>query len=102
MISIHVQSFHIMHPTYLQFYCSIISANLVVLRSDSQIVFPLARTPHPMITHTSDSHQIPSQKKTKSKLQIQKNIAKNSILTEGRSETNIPPPPNNFFVRRIW
>ena len=24
----------------------------------------------PMITHSSDSHQIPSQKKTKSKLQI--------------------------------
>ena len=32
---------------------------------------------HPMITHTSDSHQIPNQKKTKSKLQIKKN-AKNS------------------------
>ena len=30
-----------------------------------------------MITHTSDSHQIPSQNKTKSKLQILK-IAKNS------------------------
>ena len=32
-----------------------------------------------MITHTSDSHQIPSQNKTKSKLQILKN-AKNSNL----------------------
>ena len=32
-----------------------------------------------MITHTSDSHQIPSQNKTKSKLQILK-IAKNSIF----------------------
>ena len=31
---------------------------------------------HPMITHTSDSHQIPSQKNTKSKLV--KKIAKNS------------------------
>ena len=30
----------------------------------------------PMITHTSDSHQIPSQKKTKSKLQILKNCQK--------------------------
>ena len=30
-----------------------------------------------MITHTSDSHQIPSQNKTKSKLQIKKNT-KNS------------------------
>ena len=31
-------------------------------------------TPHrPMITHTSDSHQIPSQNKTKSKFQILKN-----------------------------
>ena len=34
-------------------------------------------TPHrPMITHTSDSHQIPSQNKTKSKLQILKNCRK--------------------------
>ena len=32
---------------------------------------------YPMITHTSDPHQIPSQNKTKSKLQILK-IAKNS------------------------
>ena len=31
-----------------------------------------------MITHTSDSHQIPSQNKTKSKLQILKKIVKNS------------------------
>ena len=30
-----------------------------------------------MITHTSDSHQIPSQNKTKSKLQIKQN-AKNA------------------------
>ena len=29
---------------------------------------------HPMITHTSDSHQIPSQNKTKSKLQIWKKL----------------------------
>ena len=28
----------------------------------------------PMITHTGDSHQIPSQNKTKSKLQILKNF----------------------------
>ena len=33
-----------------------------------------------MITHTSDSRQIPSQNKTKSKLQIYKKIAKNSNL----------------------
>ena len=33
-----------------------------------------------MITHTSDSHQIPSEKKTKSKLQIWKKNAKNSTL----------------------
>ena len=37
----------------------------------------LRDTPHrPMITHTSDSHQIPSQNKTKSKLQILKNCQK--------------------------
>ena len=35
--------------------------------------------PHrPMITNTSDSHQIPSQNKTKSKLQIKKKTAKNT------------------------
>ena len=33
-----------------------------------------------MITHTSDSHQIPSQNKTKSKLQIFLKIAKNSNI----------------------
>ena len=40
----------------------------------------LARTPvfwdPPMITHTSDSHQIASQNKTESKLQIKKNCQK--------------------------
>ena len=35
---------------------------------------------HPMITHTSDSHQIPSQNKTKSKLQISKKLPKIQIL----------------------
>ena len=35
---------------------------------------------HPMITHTSDSHQIPIQNKTKSKLQILKKMPKNQIL----------------------
>ena len=33
-----------------------------------------------MITHTSDSHQIPSQKKTKSKLQILKKCKKKTIF----------------------
>ena len=32
--------------------------------------------PRPMITHTSDSHQIQSKNKTKSKLQISKNCQK--------------------------
>ena len=44
-----------------------------------------------MITHTSDSHQIPSQKKTKSKLQILK-IAKNlnfDILPETLQATHL-------------
>ena len=31
---------------------------------------------HPMITHTSDSHQIPSQNKTKLKLQFLKKLPK--------------------------
>ena len=35
-----------------------------------------------MITHTSDSHQIPSQNKTKSKLQIWKNAKNFGILQE--------------------
>ena len=34
------------------------------------------------ITHTSDSHQIPSQNKTKSKLQIKKKLPKIEILQE--------------------
>ena len=33
-----------------------------------------------MITHTNDSHQIPSQNKTKSKLQFERKNAQNSIL----------------------
>ena len=77
-----------------------------------------------MITHTSGSHQIPSQNKTKSKLQIlQETLHATHLLklldkmykyemdptrtvgatermrdrwTDGRSETNIPP--NNFVV----
>ena len=74
-----------------------------------------------MITHTSDSHQIQSQDKTKSKLQVLKNCQKSNKMykyemdptrtvgateptwdagqtegqtegqTDGRSETNIPP-----------
>ena len=50
-----------------------------------QLKFKLEQLDHqrsyrrPMITHTSDSHQIPSQNKRKSKLQIKKN-AKNSNL----------------------
>ena len=45
-----------------------------------------------MINHTSDSHQIPSQKKTKTKLQIFKQIAKNSnfdILQETWHTTHL-------------
>ena len=40
------------------------------LRSE---IDPPPPPPRPMITHTSDSHQIPSQNNTKSKLQIWKN-----------------------------
>ena len=46
----------------------------------------------PMITHTSDSHQIPSQKKTKSKLQILKKKVKNlnfEILQETLHVTHL-------------
>ena len=45
-----------------------------------------------MITHTSDSHQIPSQNKTKSKLQILEKNAKNSnfeINKETLHETHL-------------
>ena len=45
----------------------------------------------PMITHTSDLHQIPSQNNTKSKLQIFKKIAKTSnfnILQENLHATH--------------
>ena len=59
----------------------------------------------PVITHTKDSHQIPSQNQTKSKLQILKNCQKFNAgrmdgqtdgRTDGRSETSIPP--NNFVA----
>ena len=45
-----------------------------------------------MITHTSDSHQIPNQKKTKSKLQILKKISQNlnfEILQETLHATHL-------------
>ena len=47
---------------------------------------------HPMITHNSDYHQIPSQNKTKSKFQIYKKKAKNSnfkILQEQGTPSQI-------------
>ena len=43
----------------------------------------------PMITHTSDSHQIPSQKKTKSKLWILKNYQNFLILQETLHATHL-------------
>ena len=48
-------------------------------------------TPPPMITHTSDSHQIPSQCKTKPKLRILKNCKKFlfSILQETLHVTHL-------------
>ena len=60
------------------------------------IVTRTTRTPafwdtpsRPMITHTSDSHQIASQKKTKSKLQILKNWQKLKVLNFARSFTSL-------------
>ena len=41
-----------------------------------------------MITHTSDSHQIPSQNKTESKLEIKKKLPKTEILQETLHETH--------------
>ena len=49
-------------------------------------------TPHrPMITHTSGSHQIPSQNKTKSKLQILKNCQKFKFWNFARNFTRDTP-----------
>ena len=42
-----------------------------------------------MITHTSDSHQTPSQNKTKSKLQIKKKMPKIQILKETLHRTHL-------------
>ena len=44
---------------------------------------------HPMITHTNDSHQIPSQNKTKSKLQIKNKLPKIQILQETLHGTHL-------------
>ena len=46
--------------------------------------------PPPMITHTSDSRQIPSQNKTKSKLQVLKKLRKIEILQETLYATHLP------------
>ena len=49
-------------------------------------------TPHrPMITHTSGSHQIPSQNKPKSKLQILKNCQKYKFWNFARNFTHDTP-----------
>ena len=42
-----------------------------------------------MITHTSDSHQIPSQNNTKSKLQILKKMPTIQILQETQHATHL-------------
>ena len=44
----------------------------------------------PMITHTSDSHQIPSQNKSKSKLQTLKKLPKIEILQKTLQATHLP------------
>ena len=46
---------------------------------------------HPMITHASDSHQIPSQKKTKSKLQSLKICQKFKCLNFASNFTRDTP-----------
>ena len=45
----------------------------------------------PMITHTSDSHQIPSQNKTNSKLQIYKNCQKFKFWNFAKNFTHDTP-----------
>ena len=47
--------------------------------------------PCPMITHISDSHQIPSQNKTKSKLQIYKNFQKYKFWNFAKNFTRNTP-----------
>ena len=47
-----------------------------------------------MITHTSDSHQIPSQKKTKSKLQILKNF---EIFQKALHATHLLKLPDKMY-----
>ena len=51
----------------------------------------------PMITHTSDSHQISSQKKTKSKLQISRKLPKFQILQETLHATHLMKLLNKVY-----
>ena len=46
----------------------------------------------PMITHRSDSHQVPSQKKTKSKLQIKTNCQKFNCLNFAKKQCTRDTP----------
>ena len=65
----------IMYEFRLKFHWSLFLRVQLTTRTTRTPAF--SDTPRrPMITHTSDSHQIPSQSKTKSKLQILKNCQK--------------------------
>ena len=55
----------------------------------------------PMITHTSDSHQIPSQNKTKSKLQILKNCQKFKILHASIHATHLLKLPDKMYKYKM-
>ena len=63
---------------------------------------PSENTPHRlMITHTIESYWIPSQKKTKSKLQILRICQKFNGRTDGQTDKVIPVyPPINFVEAR--
>ena len=53
----------------------------------------------PMITQTSDSHQIPSQNKTKSKLQILKNCQKSKFWNFASNFTRYTPSEVAWYDR---
>ena len=82
----HIKMCFLKNVLCKQLYCMIYHSLLG--KSNTEFIFQLEQLeacvlryrPHPMITHTSDSHQIPSQNKTKSKLQILKKLPKNQIL----------------------
>ena len=75
-----------LHPVHISCSQELLHINCVLAKTRAtrtpafrDTPTPPPPPPHPMITHTSDSHEIPSHNKTKSKLQLLKKLPKIQI-----------------------